>query len=813
MSIVEHARSSSTRAVHEHEAPLSNGTPTPTSLFEVEGFIDTFANGWIEGWAWAPALPEQAVVVEAVMDGRVLAAGLAGIYRGDLAAAGKRNGWCGFAICLLEKLPGEGELRVRVRGASDQKVLSGSLLKVDQAAVEAASGVGAELSHGHIPFSNEAGVKGSIDGYKADNVQGWLHWRDDRPGSVELSVWEDGKEIARADACEWRSDLADLRQGDGACGFSVVLPEACRDGRLHALEFYLPDARRCLLAKPLLLRPKAAGVRSARSASALPKTIQFNRPAPLIPAKRSGEVALSVIVNFYNMRREADRTLTSLTRSYQSQVEDLSYEVLCVDNGSDPPLERTWVESFGREFRLIRPENPQPSPCSAINIAAARARGEYLAIMIDGAHLLTPGVLHEAMSAFTGQETDVVAVRYWFVGGDQRWLASSGYTREMEDKLFARIHWPKRGYELFRIGTPIGESSDPWLGGIFESNCLFMPAALFARIGGMDEAFSRPGGGFANMDLLWRAATKANRNIVCLVGEATFHQYHEGTTTNVSDDEVNARVRTYDSDYRQLRGEGFQSLESDQLRLRGSIRHEHAVGIRHRPLLPISLGVTDRVRPGSLAQHFDSGAQRYLQSAYAECGLHRRTQWLGQTVDLAPADLVALENIIGRVRPARVITTCPKDGLIRFLVSMLELHGLGESCVIAVGTPPPGVSGKQVRTIEGHPAAPETIRLVEEAIGAEETSLVLFEPAPDDFMPVDMLTAYARFVSYRSYLVFVGTVLGQPWLGYSNRWNLTAIRRFLASGAPFVIDHSLDQQLISTCVSGYLRRTGQAIYI
>jgi cephalosporin hydroxylase len=269
-------------------------------------------------------------------------------------------------------------------------------------------------------------------------------------------------------------------------------------------------------------------------------------------------------------------------------------------------------------------------------------------------------------------------------------------------------------------------------------------------------------------------------------------------------------VRTYHNDYRELRGEGFQTVAAARLRLRGCIRHEHAMGIRHRPLMPMSLGVTGQVRPGSLPLHFDSGQQQHLQSAYTECGLHRQTQWLGQKVELAPADLVALENIIGQVKPARVITTCGKAGLIRFLVSMLELHGLSQSCVVAVGAPPPGVAGTQVRTIEGHPGAPETLRLVEEAIGAEETTLVLFEPAPDDLIPLDMLAAYARFVSYRSYLIFLGTVLGQPWLGYSNRWYLSAIRRFLAGGAPFVIDHSCDQQLISFCASGYLRRTVQA---
>jgi cephalosporin hydroxylase len=716
-------------------------------------------------------------------------------------------------------------------------------LRVDQSSVQAAKDGSGQLPQRHIAFSAEAGVRGAIDGYGGDILQGWLHWRDDRADSVEFSVCEDGEEIARADACEWRSDLADLRQGDGACGFKIVLPQACRDGRLHALDFYLQGDGRCLLARPLLLRPKqGSGIRGQGSGKQgtgkqgseirdqvsgkqgsrdqgsgkeglAPAPGPLNRPWPLVPAKRSGEAALSVVVNFYNMRREAARTLTSLTRSYQRQAQDLHYEVLCVDNGSDPPLERAWVESFGPEFRLIRPNNPQPSPCSAINAAAAQASGKYLAIMIDGAHVLTPGVFHEAMNAFEEQQADLVAVRYWFIGGDQRWLGCSGYTREMEDRLFARIHWPKHGYKMFRIGAPIGEASDPWFGDLLESNCLFIPAALYARIGGMDEAFSRPGGGFANMDLLRRAAAEATRDIVCLVGEATFHQYHAGTTTNVSDDQMMAQVRTYDHDYRQLRGEGFQSVAAERLRLRGAIHHEHAMGIRHRPLLPMSLGVTGLIRPGSLPLHFDMGQQQHLQSAYTECGLHRKTQWLGQKVQLAPADLVALENIIGQVRPARVITTCASAGLIRFLVSMLDLHGLSQSCVVTVGAPPPGVAPGapgQVRTIEGHPAAPETLRLVEKAIGAEETTLVLFEPAADDLMPLDMLATYARFVSFRSYLIFLGTVLGQPWLGYSNRWYLTAIRRFLAGGAPFVIDHSHDQQLISFCASGYLRRTGQA---
>ena len=118
MAIAKQLSRLSAAAVHECEAQSPNGAPAPGSPFEIEGHVDMFAHGWIEGWAWAPALPGQAVIVEAVMDGTVLAATLAGIYRSDLAAAGKRNGWCGFALCLLEKLHRGGELHVCVRGAS-----------------------------------------------------------------------------------------------------------------------------------------------------------------------------------------------------------------------------------------------------------------------------------------------------------------------------------------------------------------------------------------------------------------------------------------------------------------------------------------------------------------------------------------------------------------------------------------------------------------------------------------------------------------------------------------------------------------------
>ena len=63
---------------------------------------------------------------------------------------------------------------------------------------------------------------------------------------------------------------------------------------------------------------------------------------------------LSVVVVVYNMAREAPRTLHSLSAVYQRHIDPDDYEVIVVDNGSNPPLDRKVVEGLAGNFRLIR---------------------------------------------------------------------------------------------------------------------------------------------------------------------------------------------------------------------------------------------------------------------------------------------------------------------------------------------------------------------------------------------------------------------------------------------------------------------------
>ena len=265
---------------------------------------------------------------------------------------------------------------------------------------------------------------------------------------------------------------------------------------------------------------------------------------------------LSVIVIAYDMAREIPRTLQGLARSYQHGAAALDYEVLLVDNGSPSPLEASDFGHIDVPLRLIRIDDAHPSPAAAINLAARQAAGEIVCLMIDGAHLLTPGVFKLMLTAFRAFDQPVVGTRYFYMGPDeQNTSIAAGYDKAEEDRLLRVIDWPHDGYRLFEVGAPLRAGPDviSWINKMFESNCLFMHRALFDAIGGADERFDLPGGGFLNLDLYKRACDAPGVVPVQLLGEGSFHQLHGGTTTNVSMEARRKQTETYRRQYITLR--------------------------------------------------------------------------------------------------------------------------------------------------------------------------------------------------------------------------------------------------------------------
>jgi len=316
------------------------------------------------------------------------------------------------------------------------------------------------------------------------------------------------------------------------------------------------------------------------------------KPKTFAPTVKGSGPTLSFVVIAYDMQREVLRTVESLSRRYQLQSEPVDYEVVVVDNASPEPLDLSAVGDIGVPLTVIRRDKASVSPADAVNIGAARATGDYVAIMIDGARMLSPGVVRGTFDALALAAEPVVAVLGLHLGpAHQRQTVERGYSKGVEDRLLDSIHWPAHGYKLFEIAAWGGSCAAGWLGIASESNCICISRSLFEELGGFDEGFKMPGGGLVNLDFYKRAVEHARTTLIYLAGEGCFHQLHGGVTTGKAMDGF-----TFDDlnkEYKLLRGQDFAAPVKSPV-LYGELNHSHAPALLNacQKVLEVDHGTT-----------------------------------------------------------------------------------------------------------------------------------------------------------------------------------------------------------------------------
>ncbi len=265
---------------------------------------------------------------------------------------------------------------------------------------------------------------------------------------------------------------------------------------------------------------------------------------------------LSTIVNFHNNRREAMNTLHSLSRSYQRDAGDLDFEVIAVDHGSRQPLDEAAVRAFGPEFRYRHVETSAVSPAAALNAACRAARGEHLLVMIDGAHILSPGVYALATRAFAQFRAPFLATVSFHLGPKrQNESMQEGYDQRAEDALLARSGWREDGYRLYRIAGAFADPGLGWFGCAYEAGCFGIGKQDFVDLGGFDERFVARGGGLVALDLFQRAVARREADYVMLLGEGSFHQFHGGVASNAP--MAQHPWNEFHAEYQRIRGRPF----------------------------------------------------------------------------------------------------------------------------------------------------------------------------------------------------------------------------------------------------------------
>jgi hypothetical protein len=265
---------------------------------------------------------------------------------------------------------------------------------------------------------------------------------------------------------------------------------------------------------------------------------------------------LSVVVVEFNMAREIERTILSLSDRYQHDVHTSDYEVVLVDNGSSAPSNKDTLRKIMPSLRIHQMKGALASPAAALNMGLAMARGEFVGSSIDGARMFSPGVLSLAIRALRSFRRGVVYPLGFHLGHQPQNLArQTGYNQQIEDRMLADIDWVSDGYRLFDVAVIAPGQAVGWFRSVPEATALFMTKPLWEEVEGFDEAFRTPGGGLVNLDTFARACRLPDVVPVVLLGEGTFHQFHGGVASNAAPDDH--PWKQFHAEYESIRGKAF----------------------------------------------------------------------------------------------------------------------------------------------------------------------------------------------------------------------------------------------------------------
>jgi cephalosporin hydroxylase len=195
--------------------------------------------------------------------------------------------------------------------------------------------------------------------------------------------------------------------------------------------------------------------------------------------------------------------------------------------------------------------------------------------------------------------------------------------------------------------------------------------------------------------------------------------------------------------------------------------------------------------------------------------------WLGRPIIQYPQDIVAMQELIWRIRPDLVIETgVAHGGSLVFYASMMQLlGGNGRVVGIDVEIRPPNRAALEahplfdrISLIEGSSIDPAVVARVAEIAAGRKVVVTLDSNHTHDHV-LRELELYSPLVRAGSYLVVFDTRIedipdelcqNRPWR--SGNSPMTAVRAFLAANDRFEIDRDIEHRLLITVApDGYLR--------
>lgn len=198
-------------------------------------------------------------------------------------------------------------------------------------------------------------------------------------------------------------------------------------------------------------------------------------------------------------------------------------------------------------------------------------------------------------------------------------------------------------------------------------------------------------------------------------------------------------------------------------------------------------------------------------------------EWMGRPIIQYPQDILAIQEIIWKVKPDLIIETgIAHGGSIIFSASMLELIG-GEGEVLGIDIDIRDHNKKEIAShpmykrielLEGSSISEDIVSKVKAHCKGKKNILVILDSMHTHDHVLKEMSAYSPLVTKGSYLIVLDTFIEDLPKGFfkDRPWDVgdnpkTAVHSFLKNNSEFLIDKTIDNKLMVTVgPDGYLKR-------
>lgn len=195
-------------------------------------------------------------------------------------------------------------------------------------------------------------------------------------------------------------------------------------------------------------------------------------------------------------------------------------------------------------------------------------------------------------------------------------------------------------------------------------------------------------------------------------------------------------------------------------------------------------------------------------------------RWLGLPIIQFPQDIIAIQELIWKVKPDLIIETgIARGGSIILSASILEIIGSGEVVGIDIDIRKHNRKAiekhhlfKRITMIEGSSIDKKIVEQVYKISKDKKKIMVLLDSNHTHKHVLEEMRAYSPLVRKGSYMVVFDTMVEElPKKFFDRPWDVgnnpkTAVKEFLKKNGRFKIDEKIENKLIITaCPNGFLK--------